>query len=886
VTDVNAPAPPGGHDRTEPVDIQVEMQRSYIDYAMSVIVGRALPDVRDGLKPVHVRVLYAMYDGGYRPDRSFFKCARVVGDVMGTYHPHGDSAIYDALVRLAQPWSMRMPLVDSQGNFGSPGNDPAAAMRYTECRLAPLAMEMLRDIDKDTVDFRPNYDGRSAEPVVLPSRFPNLLVNGSEGIAVGMATKIPPHNLREVAAGVQWYLDNFQATDEELLEALIERIKGPDFPGGPDGSTGALIVGRRGIQEAYRTGRGSIVMRAVVEVEEDRKGRTCLVVTQLPYQVNPDNLAAKIAELARDGRVGGIAHVQDETSGRSGQRLVIVLKRDAVAKVVLNNLYKHTQLQETFGANMLALVDGVPRTLRLDQMVRHWVIHQIEVIVRRTRYLLRKAQERAHILSALIKAIDRIDEVIALIRASESASVAQQGLMDLLEIDEIQARAILDMQLRKLAALERQQLIDEYDELMAEIADYEAILASPERQRQIIGTELGEIVAKYGDDRRTEIIAYDGDVSVADLIAEEDVVVTITRGGYAKRTKTDLYRAQRRGGKGVRGAQLRADDIVEHFFVSSTHNWILFFTNKGRVYRAKAYELPEAARDARGQHVANLLAFQPDERIAEVLVLPDYSVAPYLVIATSSGLVKKSHLTDFDSPRAGGIIAINLREDDEVIAARLVSADEDLLLISNNAQAIRFHATDEAMRPMGRATSGVIGMRFSEGDRLLGMHVVREGADVLVATGGGYAKRTPVDQYPVQGRGGRGVLTARIVEARGELVGALMVRPEDEVFAITSAGGVIRTAAAEIKLSGRQTMGVRLVNLDSGQSLVAIARNEESLDGANGAAAAEDGDAGTEDGDAGTEDGDAGTEDGDAGAGDGDAGAGDGDVAGTEGDQE
>jgi DNA gyrase subunit A len=841
VTDVNAPAPPEGHDRTEPVDIQVEMQRSYIDYAMSVIVGRALPDVRDGLKPVHVRVLYAMYDGGYRPDRSFFKCARVVGDVMGTYHPHGDSAIYDALVRLAQPWAMRMPLVDSQGNFGSPGNDPAAAMRYTECRLAPLAMEMLRDIDKETVDFRPNYDGRSAEPVVLPSRFPNLLINGSEGIAVGMATKIPPHNLREVADGVQWYLDNFEASDTELLEALIERIKGPDFPGGPDGSTGALIVGRRGIQEAYRTGRGSIVMRAVVEVEEDRRGRTCLVVTQLPYQVNPDNLASKIAELSRDGKVTGIADVLDETSGRTGQRLVIVLKRDAVAKVVLNNLYKHTQLQETFGANMLALVDGVPRTLRLDQMIRHWVAHQIEVIVRRTRYLLRKAQERAHILSALIKAIDRIDDVIALIRGSESAAVAQQGLMDLLEIDEIQARAILDMQLRRLAALERQQLIDEYDELMAEIAEYEAILASPERQRQIIGTELGEIVARYGDDRRTQIIAYDGDVSVADLIAEEDVVVTITRGGYAKRTKTDLYRAQRRGGKGVRGAQLRADDIVEHFFVTSTHNWILFFTNKGRVYRAKAYELPEAARDARGQHVANLLAFQPDERIAEVLALPDYTVAPYLVIATSSGLVKKSNLPEYDSPRSGGIIAINLREDDEVIAARLVSADDDLLLVSKNAQAIRFRATDEAMRPMGRATSGVIGMRFTDGDRLLGMHVVREGADVLVATGGGYAKRTPADQYPVQGRGGRGVVTARIVEARGELVGALMVRPEDEVFAITSAGGVIRTSAAEIKQSGRQTMGVRLVNLAPGQSLVAIARNEESLDGANGAEVAEDG---------------------------------------------
>jgi DNA gyrase subunit A len=843
VTDVNAPAPPGGSDRTEPVDIQIEMQRSYIDYAMSVIVGRALPDVRDGLKPVHTRILYAMYDGAYRPDRGYSKCARVVGDVMGSYHPHGDSAIYDALVRLAQPWAMRMPLVDRQGNFGSPGNDPAAAMRYTECRLAPLAMEMLRDIDKETVDFRPNYDGRSAEPVVLPARFPNLLVNGSEGIAVGMATKIPPHNLREVAAGVQWYLDNFGASDEELLEALIERIKGPDFPGGPDGSTGALIVGRRGIQEAYRTGRGSITMRAVVEVEEDRKGRSCLIVTELPYQVNPDNLASKIAELYRDGRVTGIADVRDETSDRAGQRLVIVLKRDAVAKVVLNNLYKHTQLQETFGANMLALVDGVPRTLRLDQLIRHWVTHQIEVVVRRTRYLLRKAEERAHILRALLKAIDRIDEVIALIRASASAADAQQGLMQLLEIDEIQARAILDMQLRKLAALERQQLVDEYDQLMAEIADYEAILASPERQREIIGTELGEIVDRYGDDRRTQIIAYDGDVSVADLIAEEDVVVTITRGGYAKRTKTDLYRAQRRGGKGVRGAQLRADDIVEHFFVTSTHNWILFFTNKGRVYRAKAYELPEAARDARGQHVANLLAFQPDERIAEVLALPDYSVAPYLVLATSGGLVKKSHLTDFDSPRSGGIIAINLREDDEVIAARLVSADEDLLLVSKNAQAIRFRASDEALRPMGRATSGVIGMRFTDGDRLLGMHVLRDGADVLVATTGGYAKRTPADQYPVQGRGGQGVVTARIVEARGELVGALMVRPEDEVFAITSVGGVIRTAAAEIKLSGRQTMGVRLVNLAPGQSLVAIARNEESLDAGNGAAAAEDGDA-------------------------------------------
>ena len=813
----------GGHDRTEPVDIQVEMQRSYIDYAMSVIVGRALPDVRDGLKPVHVRILWAMYDGGYRPDRGYFKCSRVVGDVMGQYHPHGDGAIYDALVRLAQPWSMRMPLIDGQGNFGSPGNDPPAAMRYTECRLAPLAMEMLRDIDKDTVDFRPNYDGRTPEPTVLPSRFPNLLINGSQGIAVGMATNIPTHNLREVAAGVRWYLENFEAADEELLEALMERVKGPDFP------TSGLIVGRRGIEDAYRTGRGSITMRAVVDIDEDARGRPCLIVTELPYQVNPDNLATKIAELVKDGRVSGIADVRDESSGRTGQRLVIVLKRDAVAKVVLNNLYKHTQLQDTFGANMLALVDGVPRTLRLDQLIRYWVAHQIEVVVRRTRYLLRQAQQRAHIVRALLKAIDRIDDVIALIRGSASASAAMQGLMDLLEIDEEQARAILDMQLRRLAALERQALADEYEDLMAKISDYEAILASPERQRQIVGDELGEIVDKYGDERRTRIIPYDGDVTDEDLIAEEDVVVTITHGGYAKRTKTDLYRAQRRGGKGVRGAQLRTDDIVDHFFVTTTHRWILFFTNKGRVYRAKAYELPDTARDARGQHVANLLAFQPDERIAEILAIPDYSVAPYLVIATRSGLVKKSLLTDYDSPRSGGIIAINLREDDEVIAASLVSPEDDLLLVSRKAQSIRFHATDDTMRPMGRATSGVIGMRFTDGDELLDMHVVREGADVLVATGLGYAKRTPSDQYPVQGRGGRGVLTARITDARGELVGALMVHPDDEVFAITSSGGVIRTSAAEVKMSGRQTMGVRLMNLGAGDSVVAIARNAESL---------------------------------------------------------
>ncbi|MER6952078.1 DNA gyrase subunit A [Nonomuraea sp. NPDC000554] len=820
MTEVNT-TPPA--DRIEPVDIQSEMQRSYMDYAMSVIVSRALPDVRDGLKPVHRRVLYAMYDGGYRPDRGYFKCARVVGDVMGTYHPHGDTSIYDALVRLAQDWSLRYPLVDGQGNFGSPGNDPAAAMRYTECKLAPIAMEMLRDIDKDTVDFRPNYDGKSQEPDVLPARFPQLLVNGSGGIAVGMATNIPPHNLREVGAAVKWCLENPEATDEELLEASIRLVKGPDFP------TRALIVGRRGIEDAYRTGRGSITMRAVVEVEED-KGRQALVVTELPYQVNPDNLALKIAELVREGKLTGIADVRDESSSRVGQRLVIVLKRDAVAKVVLNNLYKHTQLQDTFGANMLALVDGVPRTLRLDQFIRYYVAHQIEVIVRRTRYLLRKAEERAHILRGLLRALERLDEVIALIRASESASHAQQGLMTLLEIDEIQAQAILDMQLRKLAALERQAIQDEYDQLMTQIAEYNAILASEARQREIVNDELAELVGKFGDERRTEIIAYDGDMSIEDLIAEDEIVVTITRGGYAKRTRTDLYRAQKRGGKGVRGAQLRQDDIVDHFFVTTTHHWLLFFTNKGRVYRVKAYELPDSGRDARGMHLANLLAMQPDETVMEVLDLRDYDVAPYLVLATRSGLVKKTRLSEYDSPRTGGLIAINLRDDDEVIGARLVSEEDDLLLVSRGAQSIRFTASDDALRPMGRATSGVIGMRFLEGDELLAMNRIGDGQDVLIATKAGYAKRTPVEQYPVQGRGGKGVLTAKIVSSRGKLVGAVMVNPEDEVFAITSAGGVIRTSAGEIKQSGRQTMGVRLMNLAEGDSVVALARNAESME--------------------------------------------------------
>jgi DNA gyrase subunit A len=776
---------------------------------------------------VHRKILYGMYDSGFRPDRNYVKCGRVVGDVMGNYHPHGDTALYDALVRMAQPWSLRYPMIDPQGNFGSPGNDPAAAYRYTECRLQNLAMEMLRDIDKETVDFIPNYAGNTVEPVILPARIPNLLVNGSEGIAVGMATKIPPHNLREVAAGVTWALDHPDATPEELLEELIKLVPGPDFP------TKALIVGREGIEDAYRTGRGSVRMRAVVTVEEDAKGRAILVVTELPYQVNPDNLVESMAQLAKEGKIAGIADINDESSDRIGMRIVVTLKRDAVAKVVLNNLFKHTQLQTTFGANMLAIVDGVPRTLRLDQFVSYYVEHQVEVIVRRTRYLLAEAEKRAHILRGYLKALDQLDAVIALIRRSPSADEARTGLMELLEIDDVQAIAILDLQLRRLAALERQRIIDEAAEIEAKIADLNDILAKPGRQRQIVRDEMGEIVDKYGDDRRTRLVPYDGDVSMEDLIANEEVVVTVTRTGYAKRTKTDLYRAQRRGGKGVQGAALRTDDIVEHFFVTSTHDWILFFTNKGRVYRAKAYELPEANRNARGQHVANLLAFQPDETIAEVITLKNYEVAPYLVLATKHGLVKKSKLTDFDSNRSGGVIAINLRDDDELIDAALVTSDDDLLLVSRNAMSIRFRADDETLRPMGRATSGVFGMRFNSGDELLAMEVVRDdldGIEILVATEGGYAKRTKIEEYPVQGRGGKGVLTASIVSTRGGLVGAVAVSPKDEIYAITSDGVVIRTKAAEVRRAQRQTMGVRLMNLPEGVNVVAVARNADEPD--------------------------------------------------------
>ncbi|HET6652415.1 MAG TPA: DNA gyrase subunit A [Nocardioides sp.] len=842
---------PGPGGRIEPVELQTSMQRAYIDYAMAVIVGRALPDVRDGLKPVHRRVLYAMYDGGYRPDRGFSKCSRVVGDVMGQYHPHGDSAIYDTLVRLAQPWVMRAPLIHGQGNFGSPGNDPAAAMRYTECRMAPLAMDMVRDIDKDTVDFQPNYDGRSSEPVILPARFPNLLVNGSAGIAVGMATNIPPHNLREVAEGATWALEHPDATREELLDALLERIKGPDFP------NSALIVGRQGIEQTYRTGRGSVTQRAVIDVDEDAKGRTSLIITQLPYMVNPDNLALKIAELADSGKVQGIADVKDNTSSRTGQQLVVVLKRDAVARVVLNNLLKHTELQTNFSANMLALVDGVPRTLTLDQFISHWVAHQIDVIQRRTRFLLADAERRAHIFRGLAKALDMLDEVIALIRRSPEVDDARRGLIELLDIDEIQANAILDMQLRRLAALERQKIIDELVKIETEIADLEDILADPARQRRIIAEELKEVVDKYGEDRRTQIIAADGDLSMEDLIPDEDLVVTITRGGYAKRTRADLYRTQKRGGKGVRGATLRGDDVVEHFMATTNHHWLLFFTSAGRVYRTKAYNLPEASRDAKGGHVAGLLSFQPDEQIAQVLAIRDYDQAPYLVLATRNGLVKKTRLGDYNSPRQAGVIAINFREDDdELIGAELVNDGDDVLLVSRKGQAIRFPA-ERDLRAMGRATSGVTGMKFRDGDQLLSMSVIRaeqvaaeeaaaaraaeagastEPGDlpgvqeqyVFTITDGGFAKRTRISEYRQQSRGGLGIKAMKQDDERGNLVGAFIVVEGDEVLAIKQSGQVTRSAIDEhLRPTGRDTKGVRFVGVSEGDGVAQVARSVE-----------------------------------------------------------
>ncbi|MFZ9354229.1 MAG: DNA gyrase subunit A [Candidatus Nanopelagicales bacterium] len=811
---------PENSGRVEPVDLRSEMSRSYLDYAMSVIVGRALPDIRDGLKPVHRRVIYAMYDGGYRPDRSFTKCSRIVGDVMGNYHPHGDTAIYDTLVRLAQEWVMRYPLVTGQGNFGSPGNDGAAAMRYTESRMSSLAMEMVRDIDEDTIDFIPNYDGRTQEPTVLPARIPNLLVNGSSGIAVGMATNIPPHNLREVTNAILWALENPKATKEELFANVKQHVKGPDFP------TGGLIVGRNGIDEAYKTGRGSITLRAVVEVSEDNKSRQSLVITELPYQVNPDNLKLKIAELVDTGKITGISDLRDDSSSRTGMRIVIVLKKDAVAKVVLNNLYKHTQLEDTFGANMLALVDGVPRTLSIDQFISNWIEHQIQVIQRRTKFRLSEAEKRAHILSALLKALDKLDEVIALIRKSKTVEDAKEGLKKLLKIDDIQATAILDMQLRKLAALERQKITDEYEELMKSIKDYKDILAKPERQRKIISEELSEIAQKYGDDRKTKFVADEGDKSAEDFIKAEDVVVTISRGGYVKRTRSDLYRAQKRGGKGIKGASLREDDVIEHFFVASTHDWLLVFSDRGKVYRTKVHELPDKGRDAKGQHVANLLSFQPEEKIAAVLSIKNYEQAPYLLLATAKGNIKKSPLSEYDSTRSGGIIGINLKPNDRVISAQLVSKKNDVILVSKKGFSVRCSVAEDSLKSAGRATTGVIGIRFkNKADELLSMSVVEPKSFLVTATDAGFAKRTPETEWASKGRGTQGVRAMRISEdSRGSLVGAFIAQETDELFAIASNGVVLRTPVKEIRATGRDTMGVSMMKVPKGVKVVAVTK--------------------------------------------------------------
>jgi DNA gyrase subunit A len=828
--------------RIEQVDLQMEMQRSYLDYAMSVIVGRALPDVRDGLKPVHRRVIYAMFDGGYRPDKAFSKCSRVVGDVMGQFHPHGDSAIYDALVRLVQPWSLRYPLASGQGNFGSPGNDGAAAPRYTETRMAQLAMEMVRDIDENTVDFQDNYDGRTKEPSILPARFPNLLVNGSVGIAVGMATNIPPHNLREVSEAALWHLAHPTASRDELLDAILERVKGPDFP------TGALIVGTTGIDEAYRTGHGSITMRAVVETEEIH-GRTCLVITALPYQVNPDNLAMKIADLVKENKLQGIADIRDESSGRTGQRLVIVLKRDAVAKVVLNNLYRQTQLQDNFGANMLAIVDGVPRTLPIDQFITYWVEHQVSVIVRRTQFRLDKAEADAHILRGYLKALDALDEVIALIRKSPTVDDAKEGLITLLTIDDIQAMAILNLQLRRLAALERQKIMDQAAEIEEQIKEYKRILADESVQREIISTELTEIVEKYGDDRRTAIVPSEGDLRNEDLIPEEEIVITVTRAGYIKRTRSDNYRSQNRGGKGIKGAKLRADDVVQHFLVTTTHHWLLFFTDKGRVYRAKGYDIQEAARDAKGQHIANLLALLPGESIAQILDVRNYAAAEYLVLATRNGLVKKSRLTDYDTNRTGGVFAIDLAvekgkdgkpvlsEDgqptflDDVVSAMLVNSDSEILLVSKAGMSLRFQANDASLRPTGRKTAGVKGLSLRTGDELLSAAVVSDVGYVFVVTESGYAKRTEVSQYRVQNRGGIGIKVAKLTDERGGLTGGLIVDDGDEVLVIMEGGKVVRSSVDGVPAKGRDTMGVVFARPDDGDRILAIARNvERNLD--------------------------------------------------------
>jgi DNA gyrase subunit A len=797
--------------RIEPVDLEEEMKSSYLDYAMSVIVGRAVPSVQDGLKPVHRRILWTANEEGVRAGDSRRKSAYIVGSVLGKYHPHGDSPVYEAMVRLGQDFASRYPLIDGQGNFGTADGDPAAAMRYTEARLSPLAMELLRDIDKETVDFVPNYDNQAVEPVLLPARFPNLLANGSAGIAVGMATNIPPHNLGEVIDAAVALIDNQELTSEDLLRY----VKGPDFP------TGAAIMGIGGIRDAYLTGRGSIRVRAKVRIEENRRGGQSIVVTELPYQVSGDRVLVRIGELVKEGRIHGIADVNNESS-REGTRLVIDVRRDAVPQVVLKQIYKHTQLQDSFGVIMLALVDGVPRLLNLADMLRHYNAHQINVVIRRTRYELRKAEERAHILEGLLIALDHLDEVINLIRNAESAEAARGQLMERYSLSEIQATAILDMQLRRLAALERRRIQEEYAELEAKIAELRAILADPAKIRAIVKDEMLDIKRRFADPRRTEIRPDEGELSIEDLIAAEPVVVTVTRTGYVKRVPVSDYRAQGRGGRGVRGANLKEDDIVQFLFLTNTHHWVLFFTNKGRVYRVKVHELPEASRNSRGTYVANVpgATFQPDERIAAVLDLDDYDSGRFLGSGTRNGMVKKTALAEYDSPRVG-LNAISLREDDELIGVKLTTGHDELLIVSRKGQAIRF--SEDTVRAMGRQTSGVIAMRLNGDDEVLAMEVVRPNADLLVVTDAGFGKRTPLEQYPRKGRGGKGVLTTRFVERRGYLAGAQVVQEEDDIFLITDIGQIIRTRVKEVRRAGRSTQGVRIMRLGDTGRVAAVA---------------------------------------------------------------
>ena len=809
----------------ETIDLGDEVQASFLEYAMSVIVSRALPDVRDGLKPVNRRILYAAFDTGLRPDQRYRKCAALVGEVMKTYHPHGDTAIYDALVRLAQDFSMRNPLIDGQGNFGSVDGDPPAAARYTECRLSRLSMELLRDIQEETVDFGPNYDGESLEPLVLPARFPNLLVNGSTGIAVGMATNIPPHNLNEVSDAVIHVLENPEVAEDkdEMLKACMKFVKAPDFP------TGALIVGKQGIEEAFKTGRGSIKMRAVCEVEEGPKGNPRIVVTELPYQVNKARLAEKIADLvnAKDKKLEGIADLRDE-SNRQGMRFIIDLKKNAVPQVVLNQLYKRTQLQDNFGVNMLALVDGVPRTLNLGEVIEAYITHQIEVVVRRTRYRLRKAEERSHILEGLIIALDHIDEIVALIRAAADTEEARGGLMARFGLSEVQAQHILDMPLRRLTALEQDKIRAEHEELQKTIADLKDILGDPARVRRIIAEELRQVKEKFGDERRTRIVPDEGEFDIEDLIADEDLVVSVSRDGYIKSVPLDTYKRQGRGGRGVKGAALKEGDIVEHLLKTTAHAYLLLFSTFGRVYRLKAHEIPKRDRTARGTAVVNVVQMRPEDKVAAVIDTRDYETYRYLLIATKRGMVKKTAFREYDSSRREGIIALNLKEGDEVVRVVPTSGKDDVLLVTRKGKAIRFK--EEHVRPMGRTATGVIGQRLDDDDEVVACDVISSGEELLVVTEFGYGKRTKLSEFPRKGRGGKGVIAAKLTKPRGQLVGAVVVNPDNEVFLISDNGVVIRMQLKTISRQGRPATGVRVMDLGGGAKVSAIAPVVEQAD--------------------------------------------------------